>query len=80
MSTIDTSKRAGYDSGVLIDYTKSRRRISVFGWQGIVGLHDTYAWTLRAFLDELGVSDTDLRAVIRDRANDPPRSQEKPGA
>lgn len=64
---IDTSKLAGYDSGVQIKYTKSRQEISVFGWYGIVGLHDVYTFPLRDFLDQLGVSDRDLRRVLKDR-------------
>ena len=67
---IDTSKLFSYatDGGVQISYTKSKQRITVFAWHGIVGMHDPTTFTLREFLDRLEVSDRDLRRVLKERS------------
>lgn len=54
-------------SGVKVSYTKSRRELFIAGWYDhYVGIESAQIG-LTDFLDALGISDTDLRAVLRER-------------
>ena len=55
-------------SGIRVSYTKSRRALELSGWfDHFVGIEGGEVG-LAEFLSALGVSDRDLRAVLRERS------------
>lgn len=66
MSTITFSPYGS--SGITVSYVKRRRAVGVYGWyDSFVGLEGG-EMSLSDFLAQLGVSDADLRYVLRERA------------
>lgn len=66
---VTSNIKAGGRSGVEVTYIKSRKLIRVGGWYDTMVGIEGFEKPLGEFLDELGVSGTDLLRVLRERAD-----------